>query len=450
MNDRKHKDKRQVVRLIQMRHKFRWDKKYLYWGITAFCVIACAIVFYMALNYLSGIWKALGTLMSILSPFVWGFVIAYLLRPFCRFFESRLFLPLGGKIFRKSKKAEKHSRSFGRGMAVLLSELVLIAIVTALLWLIIPQLYSSIERIVLNSQTYYDTLVGFVEKFLKDYPEIESYLVSVMGDLSDALIKWAKDSLLPQMNIAVTSITSGVYYILKGIYNIIVGFIVSVYVLYSKETFAAHAKKILYSVFSLEAAERILGALDFTDKTFMGFIVGKILDSAIIGVLCYIVCAILKMPYALLVSVIVGVTNVIPFFGPFIGAIPSALIILMAEPSKCLVFVIFVFQLQQFDGNILGPKILGNTTGINGFWVMFSIILGAGIFGFMGMLIGVPVFVVIYTGIKYAINRKLKRSGLPTDSEVYAKLDHIDPQTGETILCANTEKAPVEETADAK
>ena len=432
-----------------MHRKFRWDKKYLYWGITAFCVVACAIVFYMALNYIGVLTKALKSLVSILSPFVWGFAIAYLLRPFCRFFENKMFLPLGGKLFAKSKKPEKNQKAFGRTMSVLLSEVVLLAILTALLWLIIPQLYSSIEGIVLNSQTYYNTLVGYVEKFLKDYPEVEKYLVSVLGDMSDALMKWVKDTLLPQMNIAVTGITSSVYYILKGIYNILIGFIVSVYVLYSKEIFGAHAKKILYSIFTLEAAERILDGLDFTDKTFMGFIVGKILDSAIIGVLCYIACAILKMPYALLVSVIVGVTNVIPFFGPFIGAVPSALIILMAQPSKCLVFIVFVFLLQQFDGNILGPKILGNTTGINGFWVMFSIILGAGIFGFMGMLVGVPVFVVIYTGIKYAVNRKLKRSGLPVDSDVYVKMDHIDPQTGEPVLHSDIEKAPAEDTAEA-
>ena len=161
----------------------------------------------------------------------------------------------------------------------------------------------------------------------------------------------------------------------------------------------------------------------------MGFINGKLLDSAIIGLICYIVCAILKMPYALLVSVIIGVTNIIPFFGPLIGAIPSAFIILLVDPLKCLIFVIFIVILQQIDGNIIGPKILGSSIGINGFWVMFSIILGAGLFGFWGMLLGVPVFVVIYTGITDLVEKKLKKRDLPVDSHNYADLDHIDPIT---------------------
>jgi len=165
----------------------------------------------------------------------------------------------------------------------------------------------------------------------------------------------------------------------------------------------------------------------------MGFINGKLLDSAIIGLICYIVCALLNMPYALLVSVIIGVFNIIPFFGPLIGAIPSALIILMVDPVKCLIFVIFIIILQQFDGNFLGPKILGSSIGINGFWVMFSIILGAGLFGFWGMLLGVPIFVVIYTLVNKLIDRKLKRSDLPWETASYIDLDRIDPVTRQPI-----------------
>ena len=172
----------------------------------------------------------------------------------------------------------------------------------------------------------------------------------------------------------------------------------------------------------------------------MGFINGKLLDSAIIGLICYIVCAILKMPYALLVSVIVGVTNVIPFFGPFIGAVPSAIIILMVSPLKCLIFIVFIIILQQVDGNIIGPKILGSSIGINGFWVMFSIILGAGLFGFWGMLLGVPVFVVIYTAINSRIERRLKENDLPWRVEEYSELDHIDPVTRQAV-----KKAPPED-----
>ena len=173
----------------------------------------------------------------------------------------------------------------------------------------------------------------------------------------------------------------------------------------------------------------------------MGFINGKLLDSAIVGLICYIVCAILNMPYALLVSVIVGVTNIIPFFGPFIGAVPSAIIILMVNPMKCLIFIVLIIVLQQVDGNIIGPKILGSSIGINGFWVMFSIILGAGLFGFWGMLLGVPVFVVIYTIINNLIVRKLKSNDLPFNVEEYNDLDHIDPISRQAVKKMKDEEA---------
>ncbi len=240
-------------------------------------------------------------------------------------------------------------------------------------------------------------------------------------------MNWIQQTVLPELGSLISNVTSGVYYVLLGIYNLVIGIIVSVYVLGNLEQFGASAKRMLYSIFSVEMAKKIMEGLDFTDRTFMGFINGKLLDSAIIGLICYIVCAILQMPYALLVSVIVGVTNVIPFFGPFIGAIPSSLIILLVDPIKCLIFVIFIILLQQLDGNVIGPKILGNSVGINGFWVMFSIIVGAGFFGFWGMLLGVPVFVVIYAAINSSVTRKLKRSDLPWEIADYKDIDYIDP-----------------------
>ena len=216
--------------------------------------------------------------------------------------------------------------------------------------------------------------------------------------------------------------------------------IVSIYILGNIEGFSASAKKLMYTVFSVEAAEKLREGLNFTDKTFMGFINGKLLDSAIIGLICYIGCALLNIPYALLVSVIVGVTNVIPFFGPFIGAVPSALLILLVDPLKCLIFVIFIIVLQQLDGNVIGPKILGSSIGINGFWVMFSIILGGGLFGFWGMLLGVPVFVVIYTALGRLVTKKLVKRDLPTDTDEYMNIDHIDPVTREIIEKEKTEE----------
>lgn len=422
----------------RMKKRFRWDKKYLYWGITGFCVIACAILFFMALNYISALGTAVKTLVKILSPFIWGLVICYLLAPLMRALERGAFLPLGRRLYQKSKKS--NGERFARNLSVLVSEIIMLALMAALVYLILPQLYSSLETIVVNSNTYIANVTNWVTKMLEDYPEIERYASQLLGTVNTNLMDWIQGTVLPELGSLVTNVTTGVYYVLMGVYNLVIGIIVSVYILSNLEGFTASAKRMLYSLFPVETAEKIREGVAFTDRTFMGFINGKLLDSAIIGLICYIVCAILKMPYALLVSVIVGVTNVIPFFGPFIGAVPSAIIILMVSPLKCLIFIVFIIILQQVDGNIIGPKILGSSIGINGFWVMFSIILGAGLFGFWGMLLGVPVFVVIYTVINSRIERRLKENDLPWRVEEYSELDHIDPVTRQAV-----KKAPPED-----
>lgn len=408
-----------------MRRHFRWDKKYLYWGVTAFCVIACAILFYMALNYIGLVGKALRSLVTILSPFIWGLVISYLLNPLVRTLEKKLFGPLCRRIYAKSKRS--NGEGLARGLSVLFSEIFMLAIVTGLFFLIIPQLYSSIETIIVNSPVYIDKLTTWATKMLTDFPELRSYVTQMLGDINQDLMSWLQTSVLPGLGSLLSNVGTGVKYVVTGVYNLVIGIIVSVYILSDSETFTANAKRILYSLLTPEMAKKLLEGLDFTDRTFVGFLNGKLLDSAIIGLICYIVCAILDMPYVLLVSVLVGVTNIIPFFGPFIGAVPSALVILMVSPLKCLIFVIFVIILQQVDGNIIGPKILGSSVGINGFWVMFSIIMGAGLFGFWGMLLGVPVFVVIYTAVNSAIDRKLRRSDLPHSTEDFKNIEYIDP-----------------------
>ena len=410
-----------------MRRPFRWDKKYLYWGITAFCVVAAAILFYMALNYIGAVGSAISALVKILSPFIWGLVISYLLGPLVRTLENKVFRPLASKLYKKNKRSDGHG--FARGMSILFSEIIMLAVIAALIYLIIPQLYSSIETIVVSSPTYIDNGTQWLTRLLEDYPEIEQYAVQTLGDVNEFLANWLKNTVLPGLGNLITNVGAGVYYVVMAIYNLVIGIIVSVYMLGSKETFKANAKRVMYTLFSVDTVKKIFDGLDFTDKTFMGFINGKLLDSAIIGLICYIGCVLLRMPYALLISVIVGVTNVIPFFGPFIGAVPSALLVLLVDPFKCLIFVIFIIVLQQVDGNIIGPKVLGSSIGINGFWVMFSIILGAGLFGFWGMLLGVPVFVVIYTLINNLIDRKLKRSDLPYETEDYIDVDYIDPAT---------------------
>ncbi len=423
---------------MNKKHKY---SQYIGWGITAFAVIAASILFYFGIDYMGDLMSVLGSLMGILSPFIWGLVISYLLVPSMIMYENKLFKPLVAGIRKKHPKF-KAGKKLPRVLALILAEIVLVFIIAALIYLIVPQVYESISAIITNSPTYFDTASSTIDKLLKNYPEIEEYATKIFGNLTDALTKWATNTLLPSMESIVTNITSGVMSVLKAVYNVVIGIIVSVYILYNKEPFIAHYRKILYSIFSPAHARKVSSALRFADRTFMGFITGKLLDSAIIGVICYLGCVALNMPYSLLISVIVGVTNVIPFFGPFIGAVPSALLVLLVDPKMCLWFIIFIFVLQQLDGNVIGPKILGTSIGINGFWVLFSIVLFGGIFGFWGMLLGVPAFVIIYTMIETLVNKKLKRENLPTDAEAYQNLDYIDPETLELVPKRKTKKPP--------
>ncbi|MBQ4382941.1 MAG: AI-2E family transporter [Firmicutes bacterium] len=426
-----------------MKRQFKWDKKYLYWGITAFCVIAAGLVFYKILEALPAFRAFLRNFVKIISPFLWGFAFAYLLAPLMRLLEKKVLNPIAVKLSRKKDSSAHPSRAV-RYIAVLVSEIVLIVILASLIYMIMPQLYSTINMIFDNIPKYFETMEGWIGRLFKNYPEIESYVNQALDTVQKQVQTWVQDVLIPRIGTILTNVGSGVYIALKGVYNLILGIVISVYILGDLETFTAGAKRILYSLFSLEKASSIRKALHFADHTFQGFLVGKVIDSAIVGVLCYICCLLFRIPYPLLVSALVGVTNIIPFFGPLIGAVPSALIILMVSPVKCLIFIIMIIVLQQLDGNVIGPKILGNKIGINGFWVMFSIVVGAGLFGFWGMLLGVPVFVLIYSVVDTAINNKLAKEHLPVGNESYKVIERIDPETKEVVYMADEKKRPEE------
>ena len=420
--------------------RFDPKNKYLGWGITAFGVIACCILFYMLLQHGKSIGDAISSLLGILSPIIWGLVIAYLLWPLTKAFQRKLFEPLLKKL--RPKKPVR--TSLARGLSVALSILVALIIIAALIWLIIPQIYTSVESIVLNSQDYYDTITGWINKFFENNPEVEEVLLSATGDVSDSLLDWAKTALLPSMGKVVTSVTTGIYAVLRAILDVLIGFVVACYVLSNMELFLAKSKMVLYSMFSVKASKRILKAIRFTDTAFMGFISGKVIDSAIIGVICYICCAIMRMPYVVLVSVVVGVTNIIPFFGPFLGAVPSALLLMIDKPVNALYFCIFILILQQVDGNIIENRILGEKLGISDFWVLVAILVFGGIFGFAGMLLGVPVFAVLYTVIGDRVNKRLARKRHPLQTSLYYTIrtvDDLPPVTEPSYTSAAEEPA---------
>ncbi len=410
--------------------RFRWDKKYLYWGVTAFCVIAASIVFFLILSKISAIKGFFGIILKVIKPVLYGLLFAYLMNPLVKTFERPILVQWGEKIYGKDSRK---SRSFARCIAILMALVLVLLIVIGLLWLVLPRLYESIQTLVTNLPLYFDRMRSTVEEIFKANQDVEDYVLGLFDNLSQTLSSFLSGDLVNELKTVLVSITSSVYAVVMEIVYIAIGFIVAVYILTSKERFAAQTKKVLYSIFDVQHATDIIEEAHEVNEIFIGFVSGKILDSLIIGVICYISLNIIQMPYKELVSVIVGVTNVIPFFGPFIGAVPSAFLILLVDPFKCLIFVIYILILQQIDGNIIGPKILGQNTGLSSFWVICAILVGGGLFGFAGMLFGVPVFAVIYRSVKRAVEHSLKKKDVPVKTSDFLKIAYLDPVTGEPV-----------------
>lgn len=373
-------------------------QRYFYAMMAGFGTISLSVLFFFFLYRLQGIGNVISQLSTILAPFIYGGIIAYLLRPMCNSLEAFFQLRLPKKM-----------RRFANAFAVVFSLLVGILVVYALITMVVPQLVESIVTLWNALPTKMEQLVNWAtETFGKDERVVQFVEKNYRSYFTD-IDKWVQANVIPQVSSLVTNVGTSVWQVLKFVYNILIGLIVAVYVLHGRKRFGKQARLIVRSMFSDRWANRILEEVEFIDRMFGGFIDGKIIDSAIVGVLCYIGCTVLKIPSALLVSVIVGVTNVIPFFGPVIGAVPATLLILIDSPIKALWFLIWVIVLQQLDGNVIGPKILGNRTGLSGFWVMFSIILFGGLWGIVGMIICVPLFAVIYDTVRRLVRRGLRR-----------------------------------------
>ena len=376
-------------------------KPYLYGMLAGFGAIALSIIFFFLIYRFDGFGDAISTLTGILMPFIYGAVIAYLLKPVCNTIEAflRRFIP-------------EKMKGLINALSVTFTILFGLLLIYALCMMIIPQLITSVTTLYYTAQAnitkfmYWANHLEFIEK----NEQIMELLNSAYAALNTNLDTWIKNTLLPSMQNILSGAALGVLNVVVVLKNLIIGIIVAVYMLASRKRFVQQGKMVLYSVVKPRWASLITEEVKYADRMFAGFINGKILDSAIIGLLCYIGCLIFKFPSALLVSVIIGVTNVIPFFGPFIGAIPATLLILIQNPIKALWFVLFVLVLQQVDGNIIGPKILGNTTGLSSFWVLFAILLFGGLWGFAGMIVGVPLFAVIYDVIKKLVIHGLHRN----------------------------------------
>ena len=376
-------------------------KPYLYGMLAGFGAIALSIIFFFLIYRFDGFGSAISTLTGILMPFIYGAVIAYLLKPVCNTIEGflRRFIP-------------EKMKGLISALSIALTILLGLLLIYALCMMIIPQLITSVTTLYYTAQRNIARFVQWANhvEFIENNQQIMDLLNNAYDTLNTSVDNLVKTKLLPSMQNILSGAAIGVLNVVTWAKNLVIGIIVAVYMLASRKRFVQQAKLVLYSVFKPVWAGRIIEEIQYADKMFGGFINGKIMDSAIIGVLCYIGCLIFKFPSALLVSVIIGVTNVIPFFGPFIGAIPATLLILIQNPIKALWFLLFVLVLQQVDGNIIGPKILGNTTGLSSFWVLFAILLFGGLWGFAGMIVGVPLFAVIYDVIKKLVIHGLRRN----------------------------------------
>lgn len=409
--------------------KFHLNNKYIRWGVTAFLVIIASICFYYLLFHGTNFKSSINSMFNTLMPIILGFVMAYLMTPILNYTEQHILIPLCNKI--KIKETEKREKII-RAIGIIITICLFFFIIYSLIAMLMSQIVPSITNIISNFDKYINNFVVWLNKFLSDYPEIGETVINMIDKYSIELENWLNDTLLPQTSELIKTVSLSVISILKLLWNFLLGFMISVYILSSKEKFSGQAKKIAYALFNNETANIVINNFRFTHRTFIGFLSGKILDSFIIGILCFIGTSILETPYAALVSLVVGVTNVIPVFGPYLGAIPSIILILVVDPLhplNCLYFAIFILILQQFDGNVLGPKILGDSTGLAGFWVIFSITLFGGFFGVLGMLIGVPVFAVIYAAVKSIVTALLKKKNMPLETDAYVNIAAIKENT---------------------
>lgn len=413
-----------------------WDiRPYLAIGALIFLVFCCCIAVFTVIYKYEAFKKACGAFLGILQPILIGAVMGYLFNPLMR----RIDMGLCGLILPKAGNKEK-SRRVIRTVSSILTVLIFLILFGLVIYMIVPALIASVINMI-------DTMSVTVQNFINWYDRLslpgkgngewESYLLMA----AESLEKWFDTSVIPQMQdftqwrdylINITTSAINMVVVLK---NTVIGLIVSVYVLMDKERFEGQAKKIIFAILPIKQANGLIQIVHKVDQIFGGFIIGKVIDSAIIGSICFVGCSILRMPYTLLVSVIIGVTNIIPFFGPLIGAVPCLIIVTITDPLHGLYLLIFILILQQVDGNIIGPKILGDSTGLSSFWVIFAIMVGGGLFGFAGMLFGVPAFAVIYYLCQRLITHCLGRKGLPSGSLDYTVVTHIDPQTKE--LCTS-------------
>ena len=384
------------------------ENNYVMWGLTLFGVVAASILLFFLLLKLEYIVGGIFKILSTLTPIFLGIMFAYLLNPLVNVIEKYAMRPAGDWVYKKFFKEAKKKERIMRISAICATYLLALVLIWLFIEFVVPSLLESLNLMVTNIPTYVNNIYDYLKGFLQDNPDLKTIVDSMNTNITDTVSKF----MMPTMDSIMANVAAGITSALRWLVNIVIGLIVSVYLIYDKDTFVGGMKKFLDLILPKQVYDVTMTTLGYIDKVFGGFMVAKIIDSLLIGIITFFFLAVFRIPYALVISVIVGVTNIIPYFGPFIGAIPCATLLLLINPTKSLTFVVLILIIQQFDGNILGPKLIGNKTGIKSFWVLFSILFFGGLFGFAGMLFGVPIFAVISSMINNFVNKKLaKRAG---------------------------------------
>lgn len=396
--------------------QIKWNKKYTTIAVYSCIVAAVMIVIFFAFINIRSFGRAFNTLLDILSPIMTGAILAYLLNPIYRqLLSCRLFARLDKGNSRPVLK---------KTLALISTYVIFLAVITVVILLFVPQVMRSYYDLQSKVSGYVESVRVWLEDASKSSGLLSGVYDKMLSVLDyDMIVKKMQEFITGSFDLILsgTSTLFGMFLgFINQIKNIFFGFVISIYMLSAKDMLIARAKKIIFAVLSLKAAKRLMKLARDTDRTFGGFIVGKIIDSFIIGALTFIVLWIFRIPYYPLISVIVGITNVIPFFGPFIGAIPSAFIIFVADPLKALIFIAIIIVIQQIDGNVIGPKIIGSSIGLSGLGIIIAIVIMGGFFGIAGMFIGVPLFAVIYSLVKESAENRLKKKSLPVDTESYS------------------------------
>ena len=406
-------------------------KKYnIRFAISGLLIVCGGILFYYLLFHFDAMKERIGYFISVFAPVWSGIIIAYILNPVTRSLEKKMAFPLWNRIKKKKDHVYSKEAFVIRIICVVITIVIFIALIYGLIMTVVPQIIKNIRDIISvdNQFDFYEVfneVLSFDPRILENMSNLSENLFSNITLVLQSVRPYLDD--IKNTTFTLIDYASPVF---KSLMNFLIGLIISIYLLIDKEKYIAQSKKMLYAFFKRERANNFINNLRYSDKIFGGFITGKIVDSMIIGVMCYIGMLVIGSEYSVLIAVVIGVTNVIPYFGPFIGAIPCGLLMLMEDPKKALIFIIFIIVLQQFDGNILGPKILGSSIGLNGFWVIFAITVFSKLFGVIGMFMGVPIFAVVYAAIRTLVNQRLEIKHMPVDTQFYIDSDYIPESDG--------------------